>query len=460
MDCEQSHFLISRLIDREIDPAEREHLESHMQECTSCQTTLDAFRQQDAELRAVFARDPAQVAVVAERVMAQLQREPQLLRRRFRWLPIVASLSSAAAGFLAALLIFRPWVEVEPEQLVVVRKIEVPIDRYVPVPWLDPIAAESKPQVELALATGLVEMQGPEDKDRRALQPGDVVGDGTRVRTAPLARCEFRCPDGTEVRMNGGTELYFIAERRLGLQQGQVMLNVAQAEAPFEVETEDAVVAGQATLFDLYRKPKETVLTVVQGQTRVEGRSKKEKKAEEIVKSGEVARIVDGEVAFKDRAYLLVQTTNWVNELLVKKGRDNPELEQHLNSMLAQLGNEKIKYLTEEEIRSLGDHCVMPMTRFVQSADAEKKKDDRRFATRILADLAQPWSVPDLIGLLLDEDDEVRYHAARALKRLTARNGALPPEEWKKLSLAGCKSEYEIWKSWWEDNKYRYPKAP
>jgi ferric-dicitrate binding protein FerR (iron transport regulator) len=462
MDCTAAHNLLSAWLDGELPPADRDRLEEHLEACSSCRAAADGLRQQDEELRLLFAPHQARSAAVADRVLTRLAFEPRQVQRSRRWLPLVASLTSAAAGFLVALLVFRPWEVVESPVRVVKElvQVEVPVERPVFVPALDLLATEAKPQVQLAL--GRVQMHSPEEKEWRFLQPGDALEDGARVRTVQDERCEFRCPDGSEVRLNGGTELYFYSDRKLALERGQVMLNVAKSESPFQVETADAYITGEATLFDLQCKPRETVLTVVQGQTRLEGRGKgkKEPQAEAIVKSGEMAKIIDGEVALKDRAYLLVQTTNWVNDLLVKKGRNNPELEQHLNGILAQLGNEKVRYLNEEEIRSLGDHCVLPLTRFVESREMKRSPEERRYAARILADLAQPWSIPDLIGLLNDDDGDVRYHAARALKRLTARDGALPAEEWKKRPLRECKPEYEIWKSWWDDNKYRVPKAP
>jgi hypothetical protein len=47
----------------------------------------------------------------------------------------------------------------------------------------------------------------------------------------------------------------------------------------------------------------------------------------------------------------------------------------------------------------LGDHCVLPLTRYIQSERSRGpgRQSKRASAARILADLPQPWSIPDLL---------------------------------------------------------------
>src|SRR5207302_11051128 len=108
--------------------------------------------------------------------------------------------------------------------------------------------------------------------------------------------------------------------------------------------------------------------------------------------------------------------------ILILKGRNNKELARRIDGLLAQIGATKTSFLSEEEIRALGDHCVLPLTRFLESDRYRGDAGKRHVAANILADLAQPWSIPDLIILLRDNDGEVRYHAARGLARLTQQS--------------------------------------
>jgi hypothetical protein len=80
-------------------------------------------------------------------------------------------------------------------------------------------------------------------------------------------------------------------------------------------------------------------------------------------------------------------------------------------------------------------------------------------AARILADLAQPWSIPDLIALLGDNDKEIRYHAAKALKRLTQQTFGRQPEDWRKLPPFACEEARRNRQAWWQENQQRYPRA-
>jgi len=195
---------------------------------------------------------------------------------------------------------------------------------------------------------------------------------------------------------------------------------------------------------------------VLQGSIKV-----KESNNEQIVATGEQLSIVDGKIS-KDRIYDLALAATWVNELLAMKGRDNQELGQRVNDLLARIGRTKMEEMYEGEIRALGDHCVLPLSRYIQS-DLSKGPDQqyrRVTAARILSDVAQPWSIPELIALLADRDADVRYYAALGLKRLTAQTQGRSPEEWRDLPVAQTRENYQRWQTWWEKNKNRYPAGP
>jgi hypothetical protein len=159
--------------------------------------------------------------------------------------------------------------------------------------------------------------------------------------------------------------------------------------------------------------------------------------------------------------YNLVAATSWVHEILKLKGHDNPELVKRMDDLFAQIGEGKMTHLGEKEILDLGDHCVLPLTRFIQSDRSRRNKEQRVAAARILAKIAQPWSVPDLIELLADDDEGVRYHAATALERLTeGETQGITPQEWAKAAAARRGGAIQKWQEWWEKNKVQYPGNP
>ena len=153
----------------------------------------------------------------------------------------------------------------------------------------------------------------------------------------------------------------------------------------------------------------------------------------------------------------MLQATNWVHEILVLKGRGNPELDRRINDIFAGIGRTKMEFLLEEEIRVLGDHAVIPLTRYLQSPDKENDAYKRQRAARLLADIAQPRSIGDLITLLTDKDPQVRAYIAQGLRRLTGQEQGYTSQTWSNSSIATCESMQKRWQDWWNVNQYRCP---
>jgi ferric-dicitrate binding protein FerR (iron transport regulator) len=432
-------------MDRELQPGDRPRLEAHLRQCASCRASAEAHRLQDADLRQAFAGRRRASSAVAERVIAHLRTKPAHRRRHLPWLTVILS---AAAGFLIAALLFRPWtntvVPVGEGKEEVVRNPETP-----------------QPETILfALATGPVqtcEIQAPGEAMWKVLEMGGRIVLGTRVRTKPDVRCEFRTRDGSEVRVNGDSELVFTEGRRLEMDKGQILARVMEASAPFQVGIPQATVTALGTEFDVLCKPVETVLTVLDGATKVVG-----KDHWYTVQTGEQATIKDGLLVRKQFLQRYRQVASWTDALLRMKGPSSREANQRmsavLDDLLIQLGSAKGE-LSDDEIRSLGPQIVLPLTRYVQSERSKlpQERNKRHRSAHILADMAQPWSVPDLIELLGDADNQVRFYAAVGLKRLTKETLGREPEEWRKKSLADLKAAREEWRQWWLKNKGRFP---
>jgi ferric-dicitrate binding protein FerR (iron transport regulator) len=434
VDCEQALALLSAHLDREVQPDDRAALEGHLAGCPSCRAAAEALRLQDADLRRAFALRREAAAAVAERVVARLRAAPA---RRWRWLPL---LLAAAAGFLLAAAVFRPWRQ-QPDET-----------HTNPGP-LPPVARE---MVQLALATGMVEVLPPGQSAWQDVPGGGKVEVGARIRTPSAVRCELRTADGSEVRLNGDTEVDLQAARHLALAHGQILASVVAGPVPFQVQVPEATVTAVGTQFDLRCQPAETTLTVLQGATRVQGQG-----PEATIRTGEVARIVNGRVAETRQGDDLIAATEWVHELLVLKGRDNEELAKRVNDILARIGHEKATFFSEEEIRRLGDHCVLPLKRYVcsEQSRAPGEQGRRVSAARILADLADTGSIPDLIGLLGDPDGDVRFYAAKGLARLTGETQGRQPQDWRDNPQKDLQESVEGWQAWWQKNKHSYPGA-
>ncbi|HMC87939.1 MAG TPA: FecR domain-containing protein [Gemmataceae bacterium] len=447
MDCEQAQALLQAHMDRELLPDDRPRLDAHLRGCATCRAAAAAYRLQDADLRLAFQSRRQASAAVADRVIAQLRGRDRTIRRRLPWTLMVMS---AAAGFLLAFVVFRPWqksadlVRPEPgrqdDQAVL-----TPLEKAESVVFA--LAAESGQTCEVLAPNGSV---------WQTLQLGGKIAFGTRVRTAPSSRCEFQTPDGSEIRLNGGTEVLFADRRRLELARGQILARVEEAAAPFRVRIPNATITALGTEFDLLCQSAESVLSVLEGATRVEG-----KERWQTVQSGEKARIVNGVVTHKEQlGRRLDQATDWALDLLKLKGPNNKEVARRVNDILASIGETKTGSFNEDEIRKLGYSCTTPLTRYVQSERSKNQVDRRIMAMRIVADLAPASSVSDLIELLGDRDPEIRYYAALGLKRLTHETLGHEPKEWRNRQLTALNSAREQWRRWWEKNKQDYPEMP
>jgi hypothetical protein len=236
------------------------------------------------------------------------------------------------------------------------------------------------------------------------------------------------------------------------------MAHVAKNLEPFQVAVAATTVTALGTEFDLSCKPAETTLLVLEGSTSVSG-----KQPDQIVASGEFAKIVNGRVTEKNKVdpLLMLLTTRWVNEILMLKGRDNPELSRRIDDILAQLGQIKGNFMEEQEIRGLGDRCVLPLSRYLESprCAGESEHGRRITAARILADLAQPWSIPDLIRLLEHQDPDVRAYAAKGLERLAGVNQGHRWDEWRRNPPEVMQPTVKAWREWWKTNQHRFPTA-
>jgi hypothetical protein len=464
VNCEQADNLIGARVDGEISDDDRVHLERHLEACARCRATADAMQGLDVALDRAFVGRRHAAAGVAERVMAEFRATGGDGARVIRpastgWVRWGRPLMAAAAGFVVAVILLRgPWREaatrLNSSQASGGGRLAV-----------GPATAPQHTPVvgQLALSTGAVFVCPADSTQWRPLASGGDVQAGVRVRTGPKVRCEFRMADGSEVRLNSGTEVTMRSPRRVDVAGGQVFSSVRRRDESdafiVMAEPAGATLTAVGTAFDVACAPgsKAATLTVVEGSVKLAARD-----GQDVIKGGEAIRVDDGRLEDKRQVESLMRATQWVDEILVMKGRDNAELAKRIDDIFAQLGHDKMWYMNAQEVRRLGDHCVVPLTRYIQSDRSQKTEGDRmkrKEAARIVSDVATTASIPELINLLADNDGDVRYAASRALQRLTGQTYGLRPEQWRDQSLLTCAPAVEQWHGWWEKNKGLFPGA-
>ncbi|HSZ57879.1 MAG TPA: FecR domain-containing protein [Tepidisphaeraceae bacterium] len=424
MECEDAINLVSAEIDGELPADERSRLDAHLAGCAGCRATAEAMRLQDAQLVRTFVPRRKAAADLAGRVVMQLA---QSRPRPSRWL---WPLASAAAGFLLAVMLLRPWQGKASSG-------EPGDNRIASIGRLD-------------IATGLIECRAP-GGTWSPMQTGAAVAPGSRVRTGPGVRCEFAMDDGSEIRVNENSEIALNQSRRLDLATGQVFSVVAKAQSPFELAVAGATVTALGTRFDVQRRPDQVVLAVLDGSTRLASPG-----ADQVVQQGQIVSLANGRVTPLEGPQALDQATRWITDILVLKGRDNPELNTRIDDLFAQIGEDKMAYLRENELKAFGDRCVVPLTRYLESPRSTGQTFKCQEAARIVGDVAQPWCIPDLIQLLQNPDGQVRAAAAQALFRLTGQTQNRSIEQWRDQAAESGKPALEAWQAWWQENRDRY----
>ena len=443
MTCDHATNLISAKLDGAILPAEQSDLDGHLATCPACRTTADVLETQDTALTRAFAPHRTRVEPLVSATMTRVRRDarPRPSAFRIHWLN---TLLSAAAGFAIALLILQPWKS-KSNTTPAVAVTTGNTNNQNPT---------SVALAHLSLATGRIDILAPDQSEWQPMPTGAPVLPGSRIRTPDKVRCEFALADGSEIRLNENTELLLAAPRTLDLAKGRIWSTVAAADAPFNVAlTNGATVTALGTQFDVQLEEQKATVIVVEGATEVKGKGRNT-----IVYPGERVEIIDGTPGQAQRTYNVLVATAWVHEILAMKGRNNTELQHRLNELFAELGQTKVKVLLETEIRSLGDHAIIPLTRYLQSDRSRGQNEDERrdMAARILEDIAEPWAISDLITLLTHDDGNVRFHAARALQRLTGQDQGYAPPDWR-TGRVNLTEGVAKWRSWFDQNKARFP---
>jgi ferric-dicitrate binding protein FerR (iron transport regulator) len=451
MNCQAAIDQLDSWIDGALPDDDRAALAAHLEKCPACRAAADSAREQDIALRAAFASCRAASASVAERVAARVVDAPANLQHAEPVQPQrpaptgggstagwASLFFAAAAGFLIAVMVFRPWEEPQ-------RSVDV--------------ALAPRPIAHLALATGPVEVQSPESIQWLACPADASVKPGSRMRTGESMRCELVTAAGSQVRLNTDTEVAWGAQEQsqqeqIELTRGRLWCRVAEGDAPLSVACPQVHVTASNATLDLAAAPDATVVIVLAGEATVDGPHIERT----LVGAGRALQLVGGKIERQYRVQNPVVATRWVHELLLQKSEQDPELAARVESLWAQVGRAKMTHLCETEIRSLGDHCVRPLTSYLGSPDSKTEQYRRRTAARIIADCAQPRSIPRLIELLSDSDGEVRYYAAQGLERLTGKNFGRQPEDWKG-SWTSCESTHAAWQSWLFKSQDRFPKS-
>jgi ferric-dicitrate binding protein FerR (iron transport regulator) len=451
MTCEEAENLISARIDGELfadDPA-AVALEAHLTGCATCRAMAEAMAVQDAALVRAFAPERRVANTVAERVAAPLSVRRASPQRR--WIIGLAASAIAASVFISVATL---WPRHHRDD-----------SRATATPPATQPAADLIAQV--ALSTGEV-FTCPADKtdEWKPLTSGAAIATGDRVRTSPSARVELVMADGSQVRLNGETEATLSGDRCVELKQGQLWSAVPEKAQPLcvvalpvaEANDRVTVVTPPGARVDFRCESKSSVLTAVEGSATVTDA----RGGEARVSSGNAMTLVNGLASASSGASDVLLTTRWLNDLLVLKGGNDPEVAARVKELLSRINQENPATRPiegpvtpgpiEQMVRSQGERWSNPFACHVRSPESLNDPAARVTAARLLADLAPPSAITDLIALLADRDGQIRFYAATALHRLTGQTLGRSPAECSTDSPATAEQTRRAWQAWWDQH--------
>jgi hypothetical protein len=453
VDCEQAANFISSHIDGELAAADETVLDAHLAECATCRATMEACELQDAAMVRALAGGRDAAAAIARRVESEMASADRATAAGSPWnrsaMRIAGWTAAAAAGFIGAVLFMRPAAA--------------------PVTQLQLTAQPPEPIALLALTSGEVFTCPSGEKTWQPIAQGAGLEPGAKVRTSSAAKCELALPGGSRLRLNSGTELRLATASDVQLTGGQIWSAVPQDAGTLRVAAGDACVTagGAQARFDVACEPNAARVTVVAGSAQVNGPGQAA-----TVRGGESLRI--GAVA-PVATYICepvtdpMKATQWLDDLLVLLPPDDPELQARVDALLTRIVVERSRPTAtatatasepgpiENDVRARGALWSAPTARYATkhlSAPAEVDQLKRRAAARLLADLAPPSCISDIIPLLADDDSEVRLHAAAALNRLTGQTLGFPPH--RCAATPRDPAPLAAWQQWWTRNRSRY----
>jgi len=449
MHCEEYLLQLNARHDHELADHEAAALEAHLAECSDCRASAEGFESIDAELRAAFAPRRAAATALTDRVLAEVRAlalsaptpAPSAPRARlFGELSLAEwgrTLLASAAGFVLAVALFRssPAPQTSPGHMLTA-------------------ATSAQPAGRMVLASGPVQMRAINQTPFFGCADGSPIKPASVVRTGDNARCELLLVGGNMVRLDRNTEITLHRPDRVEVNSGRLWA-VSKAATPIEIISYGCSMQSRSpSEMAVERQPKSMRLVVVDGTVNLStGKESKQ------LAGGQQVDVAEDKLAASSAESDPLLETAWVNGMLAGRASETPEFRQRIQGLLARIGTAKLSVLYEDEIRRLGDGGVPPLVAYLRSTESAPQEAKRVIAARIVADVAQPRRIGDLVVLLKDQSPEVRYHAARGLERLTGRDQGLAAEAWKADSAAEREAALQKWHDWWTANSDKYAAA-
>lgn len=413
MNCETISLLLNAALDGELSEDDRTVVDRHLVACNECRNLWAELQALDRSLAMALRPnvDGPRIDRVASAIQCRISNTPSISEQN----PAVPQgiIRSQQAGY-------RHPRSGMPLVLVIASVTMVAI-MFLQLPTTTPAVAE------ITMATGPVDIKRSEHEKWTSVSgPNRIpLSRNVRVRTQAASLCEIRTKSDAIVRLNQDTELVLRQPGQVELIAGELWCRTSPTEGLEICGTNQPKVAESKAIFTCPSSSESQWSAATDNELSCIGVSAKPIEVRSNLASP-TCQVGPGERwSFgSDREPMetghtdsLIATT-WQLPLLILRRPNDLELQERLVQVLAMVGETKMSYAYEGQIRNLGPAGTLPLIAFVQSPNAADKRELRQRAMRIIADLAPRSVMTDLESLARDADPIVGQLAQTALRRL------------------------------------------
>lgn len=402
MNCESLPLLMNAALDGELSPRERADMQQHLEECPACQLQWAELQGLHDQLTQALVPRSAESAIT--RIVGTIQQRSLTSPRRSRN-PSTRNTSFALVAVVATLLLTVGTI----------------------LQWSTATPAVA----EIALSTGTIDFKPVNSRDWIEMTNDTRVALPalTRVRTRSRSLCEIRTQSDAIVRLNQDSELVMHRSEKVELVAGELWCRapvstgmvICASSSPNQSPGVNVFTCPSSTETQWRALPNLELTALDAAETPVEIHLPQ---ATCTIQPGESLTFAGGQPrADQARRSNPLQATSWQLPLLALRDPLDSELQDRLTSMLSRVGQTKVSYLYEDQIRQLGPAGAVPLLAFVRSSESRQQPQLRSRAMQLAVETAAESSQSDFESLVDDEDPVIQKLSRQALERLRFGHG-------------------------------------
>ena len=402
MNCESLPLMLNAALDGELSPLERTAMQEHLTNCPSCLHEWQELQGLHQELTLALTSPEVESAV--DLVLHRIQQPPAIPQPvTVRERPHRHPNRNPQFAFVAAVFTL----------LVAVGTV---------TQWSN----ASPPVAEISLMTGSIDFKPRDGTDWIVIDGSTRVSlpAHARIRTGTESLCEIHTKSDAIVRLNCQSEMVMHCAAKVELVSGELWCR-APAAAGMEIcgvgpskpqDKPNVFLCPSSTEMQWRALPNRELSVLDVAPTSAEIRLPE---TTYMIQPGQCLTFASGSPRPEQTHQANPsEATQWQLPLLVLHNPHDLDLQHRITAMLARVGQSKMAYMYENQIRKLGPAGAIPLLAYVRSPESRQDPPLRVRAMGLVTEMATTDAVISLEELVQDEDPIIAKLAARALTRL------------------------------------------